>query len=50
MIDVASQAPNSIKILNHKVTCNEVISMFKTQMKHLQAQLKVRLIFFIWLR
>jgi hypothetical protein len=45
MIDVASRAPHGVKIPDRKVTRNEVVGMFKKQMKHLRARLNVSLFF-----
>ncbi|KAG1858323.1 hypothetical protein C8R48DRAFT_606644, partial [Suillus tomentosus] len=41
MIHVASWATNGIKIPDRKVTCAEIIEMFKKQMKYLQTWLNV---------
>ncbi|KAG2122803.1 hypothetical protein BD769DRAFT_1360184, partial [Suillus cothurnatus] len=41
MIHMASQATNGVKIPDRKVTCAEIIEMFKKQMKYLRTWLNV---------
>ena len=45
MIDVASRAPNGVKFPDRKIARNEVVGMFKKEMKHLRVRLNVSLFF-----
>ncbi|KAG2085832.1 uncharacterized protein F5147DRAFT_588766, partial [Suillus discolor] len=45
LINVASRAPNGIKIPDRKVMWAKIINMFQKQMKHLRTQLNVGFIF-----